>query len=52
MLFQILEDRTWIWAAVTPYRYHQALEFVIDDFARKCTVSRVDSKAEKYRLWR
>jgi hypothetical protein len=51
-LFQTLEDLPWARVAVTPHRYHQALEFVIDDFAEKCTVSRIDSKAEKYRLWR
>jgi hypothetical protein len=45
-LFQILGDRPSIRSAVTPHRYHQALEFVIDEVAKKCTVSQADSQPD------
>jgi hypothetical protein len=46
MLFQSLEDHPWARAAATPHRYHQALEFVIDEPVKKCTVSQADSQAD------
>jgi hypothetical protein len=45
-LFQILGDRLSIRSAVAPQRYHQALEFVIDEPVKKCTVSQADSQAD------
>jgi hypothetical protein len=43
-LFQILGDRLSNRSAVALHRYHQALEFVIDEPVKKCTVSQADSQ--------
>jgi hypothetical protein len=45
-LFQILGDRLSIRSAVTPHRYPQALEFVIGEPVKKCTVWQADSQAD------
>jgi len=45
-LFQILGDQLSIRSAIAPHRYPQALEFVIDEPVKKCTVSQADSQAD------
>ena len=46
VLFQMLEDRPSIDRRSSRDVIHQALEFVIDDVVKKCTVSQADSNAE------